>query len=85
MKLIKAKTAKEFANTLFNDPILKMAANAVIDRVPGFEFVTCKECKNWMYEYDDIGLCVTDVPDIDGVQRLAFDYCSYGERKDGKI
>lgn len=45
------------------------------------EVVRCKDCKNWMYEYDDVGLCVTDVPDIDGVQRRAFDFCSYGERK----
>ena len=46
------------------------------------EVVRCKECKEWMHEYDDVGLCVTDVPDIDGVQRLADDFCSYGERKD---
>ena len=44
--------------------------------------VRCKDCTQWMYEYDDIGLCVTDVPDIDGVQRRACDFCSYGERKD---
>ena len=43
--------------------------------------VRCKDCKCWCYEYDDVGLCVTDVPDIDGVQRLADDFCSYGERK----
>lgn len=42
--------------------------------------VRCKECKHWCYEYDDIGLCVTDVPDIDGVQRTASDFCSYGEK-----
>ena len=46
------------------------------------EVVRCKDCKNWMYEYDDVGLCVTDVPDVDGVQRHACDFCSYGERKD---
>lgn len=40
------------------------------------------DCKNWMYEYDNVGLCVTDVPDIDGVQRLDIDFCSYGERKE---
>ena len=44
--------------------------------------VRCKDCKQWMYEYDDVGLCVTDVPDVDGVQRHACDFCSYGERKD---
>ena len=48
--------------------------------------VRCKDCTQWMYEYDDVGLCVTDVPDVDGVQRRADDFCSYGERKDnGKI
>jgi hypothetical protein len=49
-----------------------------VDAVP---VVRCKDCKYWWYEYDNVGLCVTDVPDIDGVQRLAFDFCSYGERK----
>jgi hypothetical protein len=49
-----------------------------VDAVP---VVRCKDCEYWMYEYDDIGLCVTDVPDIDGVQRLACDFCSYGERR----
>lgn len=43
--------------------------------------IRCKDCKLWMYEYDDIGLCVTDVPDVDGVQRRALDFCSLGERK----
>jgi hypothetical protein len=53
-----------------------------IDNGELVEVVRCKDCKNWMYEYDDVGLCVTDVPDIDGVQRLAHDFCSYGERQD---
>lgn len=34
MKLIDPKQAKEFASTFFGDPILKMAANAVLDNVP---------------------------------------------------
>ena len=46
------------------------------------EVVRCKDCKHWCYEYDCVGLCTTDVPDIDGVQREDFDFCSYGERKD---
>lgn len=49
--------------------------------VDAVEVVRRKDCENWMYEYDDVGLCVTDVPDIDGVQRLAQDFCSYGERR----
>ena len=81
MKLIEANQLKECGSTLFNDPILKMAVNAVVDNCPGFELVRCKDCKQWMYEYDDVGLCVTDVPDVDGVQRLADDFCSYGERR----
>ena len=58
----------------------KSAAELMVshDVVP---VVRCKDCKCWMYEYDDVGLCVTDVPDIDGVQRLACDFCSYGERR----
>ena len=62
------------------DEALHMADHLIAnDVVP---VVRCKDCTQWMYEYDDIGLCVTDVPDIDGVQRLACDFCSYGERKD---
>lgn len=34
MKLIDPKQAKEFASTFFGDPILQMAANAVLDNVP---------------------------------------------------
>ena len=45
------------------------------------EIVRCKDCEYWMYEYDDVGLCAVDVPDTDGVERHAFDFCSYGERK----
>ncbi len=45
------------------------------------EVVRCKDCEWWMYEYDDVGLCVTDVPDVDGVQRHAEDFCSYGVKK----
>ena len=52
-----------------------------IGKTQGTEVVRCKDCEWWMYEYDDVGLCVTDVPDIDGVQRLACDFCSYGERR----
>ena len=47
-----------------------------VDAVP---VIRCKDCKHWMYEYDDVGLCVADVPDIDGVERTAFNFCSIGE------
>ena len=45
------------------------------------EVIRCKDCTNWMHEYDDVGLCAVDVPDIDGVQRHANGFCSYGERR----
>ena len=50
--------------------------------VDAVEVIRCHNCKNWMYECEDIGLCVADVPDIDGVQRYANDFCSYGERRE---
>ena len=65
-----AKATRAIINGLKIEPI--------VDAVP---VVRCKDCKHWMYEYDDVGLCVTDVPDIEGVQRLACDFCSYGERR----
>ena len=82
MKLLEVQSTKDFASTFLNDIFFKMAVNRVLDAAPAFDLVHCKECKHWCYEYDDVGLCVTDVPDIDGVQRLADDFCSYGERKD---
>ena len=45
------------------------------------EVVRCRECKHWMYMIDDVGLCVTDVPDIDGVVWPAYGFCCYGERR----
>ena len=50
--------------------------------IDAVEVVRCKDCKEWNYEYDDVGLCTVDVPDIDGVQRKACDYCSNGERRE---
>ena len=82
MKLIEAKTAKEFASTLLADPILKMAVYAVLDKAPEFDLVRCKDCKHYMLWEDSnenktcakaIGLMVSDPND----------FCSYGERKDG--
>ena len=34
MKLVEVKAAKEFANTFFGDPVLKMAVNAFLDNAP---------------------------------------------------
>ena len=33
-KVVEVKTAKEVANTLFGDPVLKMAVNAALDNTP---------------------------------------------------
>ena len=50
--------------------------------VDAVEVVRCKDCRHWMYEYDDVGLCCADVPDIDGVERTALNFCSIGEREE---
>ena len=53
-------------------------AAPAVDAVP---IIRCKDCKLWMYINDDVGLCVVDVPDIEGVVREAHSFCNYGERK----
>ena len=83
MKLIEAKLAKEFANTLLGDPILKMEVNAVLDNAPGFDLVRCKECVFCIFNSSNetfkcksmSGMHRTVTPD---------DFCSYGERKDNE-
>lgn len=74
MKIVEVKTAKEFANTFFGDPVLKMAVNAVLDNAPGFELVRCEYCKSYDKE---CGYCEEMCR-----SRNYNDYCSYGERKD---
>lgn len=76
MELIEPKRAKEFASTLFNDPILKMAVNAVLDKTPKLEIVNCKDCK-WKYEYCQSNFYC----DLTGHQIYEDDFCSYGERE----
>ena len=80
MKLIEAKTAKEFASTLLADPILKMAVYAVLDKAPEFDLVRCKDCIHYMLWEDSeenktcakaIGLMISEPED----------FCSYGERR----
>lgn len=44
MKLVEVAAAKEYADTVFNDPFLKMAVNSVLDHAPGIELVRCKDC-----------------------------------------
>ena len=79
MELIEAKTAKEFASTFYNDPILKMAVNAVVDKVHKMEIVNCRDCKycSRLSSLPNDIFCTylfTEVicPD---------DFCSRGERK----
>ena len=76
MKLIEVKRAKEFAATLFADPVLKMAVNAVLDKAPEFELVRCKDCIN--AEYFHGVLCCAMAHDV---VRQKNDFCSYGERE----
>lgn len=77
MKLIEAKTAKEFASTFFGDPILKWAVNKVIDNAPCIEVVQCKECKKWVSWPDrKQGFCPCSEHTTE-----AGHFCSYGERR----
>ena len=43
-KVIEVQSAKEFANTFFNDIFFRMAANRVLENAPGFDLVYCNEC-----------------------------------------
>ena len=77
MKLIEVKAAKEFADTFYNDPILKMAANAVLDNAPGFELARCKDCKylgitGGEYWCDRM---------LDSFPTDEDNFCAYGKRK----
>lgn len=77
MKLIEANQLKECGSTLFNDPILKMAVNAVVDNCPGFEIVRCKDCKRCHYYGEDVYGCRAY-----GMMKITPDgFCSYGERR----
>jgi hypothetical protein len=50
-------------------------------RVDAVEVVRCKDCKHWV-QTDDVGYC--DNPD--GLDNYAhsYDFCSYGERREGE-
>lgn len=80
MKLVDVAAAKEYANTVLNDPFLKMAVNSVLDHAPGIELVQCKDCKNWKEPWlkdQTYGRCMigkTSITDPDH-------FCSNGERK----
>ena len=86
MKYVEVKAAKEYANTVMADPILKAAVNSILDNAPGADIapvVRCKDCKHFQptgYPLDRMG-CLKflglTIPKKDGS-----DFCSYGERKD---
>ena len=84
MKLIEPNQAKECASTLFNDPILKMAVNAVVDNCPVTEIVQCKDCVSYDERCPGFGYCYhwDYEPGMSPNQVDADDFCSYGERKD---
>ena len=43
-KLIDVTSARETADVILGDPILKMAVNAVLNNTQGFDLVRCKDC-----------------------------------------
>lgn len=95
MILIDAMPIKKFIENGLNcKDLLKAFGHDAIEILTEIEFapvvdavdvVRCKDCECWKHEYDDEGLCLTDVAPIDGdfggVPRLAMDFCSYGERR----
>ena len=92
MKAIEVKTAIDCADTLFGDPILKMGVTAVLNSIPGFELVRCKDCQHW---HEETGWCKFHSHFIDSYGEAchswegsewkmfdANDFCSWGERKE---
>lgn len=53
--------------------------------VDAVEVVRCRDCKFFEADFSDDGVsfgrCVVDYPDIEFVERLGYDFCSYGERR----
>ena len=83
MKLVDPNQAKEFAATIFGDPILKMAVNAVMDNVPkveASEVVFCEICRH-SRETERAGYLFCNNPCGMGRGVIATDFCSDGERK----
>ena len=77
MKLIEANRAKECASTLFTDPILKMAVNAVVDNCPGFELVRCKDCCHCGgFDDNGVAVCYENRLYVNGEY-----FCADGERR----
>lgn len=61
---------------------LLLAQAPTVDAV---EVVRCEDCKFFEADFSDDGVafgrCVVDYPDIEFVERLGYDFCSYGERR----
>lgn len=83
MKLVDVAAAKEYANTVLNDPFLKMAVNSVLDHAPGIELVRCKDCKYFLRHTQvdtDRGDCACYGIGSMRVKHID-DYCSKGRRE----
>ena len=88
MKYVEVEAAKEYANAVMADPILKAAVNSILDNAPGADIapvVRCKDCAKYNAEF---GRC-TDPRNGKGCYGAIVPenhYCGYGERKgnDGK-
>ena len=74
MTVIEMKRAKEFADGLFGDPVLKMATLAVLNRMPKLELVQCKDCSKNGNDEECPLLSIMQYTEPDN-------YCSCGERK----
>ena len=82
MKLVDPNQAKEFAATLFGDPILKMAVNAVMNNVPKLdasEVVFCEMCRH-SSKTGRAGYLFCNNPCGMGRGVISTDFCSDGER-----
>lgn len=82
-QLIDVAEARGYVETFMADPILKMAANAVLNntpRVDAVEVVRCKKCIHWK---DDVAGCTGFVHRcaIANYMVGATGYCVYAERK----
>ena len=78
-QLIDVAEARGYVETFMADPILKMAANAVLNNVPrvdAVEVIRCKDCK-WRQQ-DDVNRNFCGLGDFYCGEN---DFCSRAERK----
>lgn len=83
-QLIDVEEARGYVETFMADPILKMAANAVLNntpRVDAVEVVRCKECKHYAVTPSDcVPYCSHESGYVGEYIGNLF-YCANGERK----